>query len=101
MMISLCQNKRLWQQVDFNMSPLKDCDTQVTRIRDICSELSRFKRIQRTLSMDYDRKILSKSSTTKELSKVSMVMPTETLRDILQKEEKLRQNKVGHLMSLI
>lgn len=99
-MISICGNQRLWQQVNLSMRHLNNCDTQGAWIEDICSELTRSYRIKKILTMDYNEKGLCKGSATRALSKGLAILPTETLREILQKEEELRRGKVSHYRSI-
>ncbi|KAL7810618.1 serine protease [Trichoderma gracile] len=100
MMISICGNQRLWQQVNFGMGQARNGELQERYIREICSDLTRSYRIKKVLSVDFDGKGLSRSSVLKARSKGQTVLYTESLREVLQHEEELRQEKLSHYRTI-
>ncbi|KAL7819526.1 serine protease [Trichoderma aethiopicum] len=100
MMISICGNQRLWQQVNFGMGHAHNDEIQERYVKEICSELTRSYRIRKILSMDFNGKGLSRSSTTKARSKGQTMLPTRSLREVLQKEEELRRERLSHYRTI-
>ncbi|PTB66171.1 serine protease [Trichoderma citrinoviride] len=101
MMISICGNQRLWQQVIFGIGHAHNGEVQERYMREICSELTRSYRVRKILSMDFNGKGFSRSSnTTKARSKGQTMLQTKSLREILQKEEELRQGRLSHYRTI-
>lgn len=100
MMISICGNQRLWQQVEFGMGHARNGGTQERSIREICSELTRSYRMKKILSVHFNGEGLSRSSVLKARSKGQTIAPTRSLREILRNEEELRQKKLSHYRTI-
>ncbi|KAK1242370.1 hypothetical protein MKX07_000356 [Trichoderma sp. CBMAI-0711] len=100
MMISICGNQRLWQQVEFGMDHARNGGMREVSIREICSELTRSYRMQKILSVHFNGEGLSRGSVLKARSKGQTIAPTRSLREILRNEEELRQKKLSHYRTI-
>ncbi|PTB59236.1 hypothetical protein M431DRAFT_490843 [Trichoderma harzianum CBS 226.95] len=100
MMISICGHRSLWQHVVFHMETTNNCNMKHSWIKEICSELTRSYRKKRVLSMTFDGKGFCKNSTSEAHGKESAILSTETLSNILQKEEQLKQGKASHYKTI-